>query len=161
MSDSDKDNRSAASSNKSSSGNGPAKNKRFPQAPQGPRVQVGIEELKGFYYVYGRPDKAQVFRKTTEKIADHIVNYSREFFVLLHQPTQNYKSGKGIYRLITYGVETTYCTTRIQMTLERMQPQPTSKHMDYSSQLPERTGSSTTMTSSKPSGLSWGRVLPQ
>jgi hypothetical protein len=92
MSDSDTDNRSATSAK--SSGSAPVKNKRFPQLPQGAKVQIGgIEELKGFYYVYGRPDQAQVFRKTTEKIADHIAH--------------NYKSGKEMYRLITYGVETT------------------------------------------------------
>jgi hypothetical protein len=92
MSDSDTDNRSATSAK--SSGSAPVKNRWFPQQPPVAKVQIGIEELKGYYYVYGRPDQAQVFRKTTEKIADHIA--------------QNYKSGKEMYRLITYGVETTY-----------------------------------------------------
>jgi hypothetical protein len=94
MSDSDTDNRSAASSNKSNNGSGSVNNRRFPQQQPVQKVQIGIEELKGYYYVYGRPDQAQAFRKTTEKIADHIA--------------QNYKSGKEMYRLITYGVETTY-----------------------------------------------------
>jgi hypothetical protein len=89
MSDSDTDNRSAASwSSRSNSSNGPTKHKRFPNQPPGQRVQIGVEELRGFYYVYGKPDQAQVFRKTTEKIADHIA--------------QNYKSGKEMYKLITY-----------------------------------------------------------
>jgi hypothetical protein len=67
----------------------------FPNSHQRKKFRLErIEELKRYYYVYGRPDQAQVFRKTTEKIADHIA--------------QNYKSGKEMYRLITYGVETTY-----------------------------------------------------
>jgi hypothetical protein len=81
MSDSDTDNRSATSTK---SGNGLSKNKRFPQQQQAPRVQIGIEELKGFYYVYGRPDQAQVSRKTTEgKIAHHVASW-REALALSH-----------------------------------------------------------------------------
>jgi hypothetical protein len=91
MSDSDADNRSAASAK---SGSFP-RNKKLSQQQPVSRVQIGIEELKGYYYVYGRPDQAQMFRKTsTEKIADYVA--------------QNYKSGKEMYRLVTYGIETTY-----------------------------------------------------
>jgi hypothetical protein len=90
MSDENSDNRSAAGSVKSSSSG----QKKFQKFPSGPVVKIGIEELRGFYYVYGRPDQAQIFRKTTDKIADYVA--------------QNYKSGKEMYRLITYGIETTY-----------------------------------------------------
>jgi hypothetical protein len=92
MSDSNADNKRSVTSVKSGSF---PRNKKLSQAqPAGPRVQIGIEELKGYYYVYGRPDQTQVFRKTTEKIAGYVA--------------QNYKSGKEMYRLITYRVETTY-----------------------------------------------------
>jgi hypothetical protein len=91
MSDENSDNRSAAGSVKSNSSQN---QKKFQKFPSGPPVKIGIEELRGFYYVYGRPDQAQIFRKTTDKIADYVA--------------QNYKSGKEMYRLITYGVETTY-----------------------------------------------------
>jgi hypothetical protein len=92
MSDSEADNKSVTSVK---SGSFP-RNKKLSQAQPttASKVQIGIEELRGYYYVYGRPDQTQVFRKTTEKIADYVA--------------QNYKSGKEIYRLITYGVETTY-----------------------------------------------------
>jgi hypothetical protein len=84
MSDKNSDNRrSAAGSVKSSS----SSQKKFQKFPSGPVVKIGIEELRGFYYVYGRPDQAQIFRKTTDKIADYVA--------------QNYKSGKEMYRLIT------------------------------------------------------------
>jgi hypothetical protein len=82
-----RDNRSAAGSIKSSS----SQKKKF---HSGAVVKIGIEELRGFYYVYRRPDQAQIFRKTTDKIADYIA--------------QNYKSGKEMYRLITCRIETTY-----------------------------------------------------
>jgi hypothetical protein len=91
--DNNSDNRSAAGSVKSNSSS-QQNQKKFQKFPSGPAVKIGIEELRGFYYVYGRPDQAQIFRKTTDKIADYVA--------------QNYKSGKEMYRLITYGVETTY-----------------------------------------------------
>jgi hypothetical protein len=93
MSDKNSDNRSAAGSTIKS--NSSSQNqKQFQKFTSGPVVKIGIEELRGFYYVYGRPDQAQIFRKTTDKIADYVA--------------QNYKSGKEMYRLITYRVETTY-----------------------------------------------------
>jgi hypothetical protein len=45
------DNRSAAGSIKSSG----SQKKKF---HGGTVVKIGIEELRGFYYVYGRPDQA-------------------------------------------------------------------------------------------------------
>jgi hypothetical protein len=139
MSDEQSDNRSAAGSTKSNSSS--SSQKKF---PSGSVVKIGIEELRGFYYVYGRPDQAQMLRKTTGKIADYVA--------------QNYKSGKEMYRLITYGLRQ---LTRTRMILEKMQHQPRSRPMDYSSQVLGRTDSNTTMTSSRPSGLLWGSAVLQ
>jgi hypothetical protein len=64
MSDSEADNKSVTSVK---SGSFP-RNKELSQAQPTAtsRVQIGIEELRGYYYVYGRPDQTQVFRKTSE-----------------------------------------------------------------------------------------------
>jgi hypothetical protein len=53
------DNRSAAGSVKSNS-SGQQNQKKFQKFPSGPAVNIGIDELRGFYYVYGRPDQAQI-----------------------------------------------------------------------------------------------------
>jgi hypothetical protein len=76
--DNNSENRSAAGSVKSN--NSSQNLKKFQKFPSGPAVKIGIDELRGFYYAYGRPDQAQIFRKTTDKIADYVA--------------QNYKSGK-------------------------------------------------------------------
>jgi hypothetical protein len=55
MSDSEADNKSVTSVK---SGSFP-RNKKLSQAQPTTtsRVQIGIEELRGYYYVYGRPDR--------------------------------------------------------------------------------------------------------
>jgi hypothetical protein len=141
MSEKNSDNRSAAGSTKSNS----SSQKKFQKFPSGPLVKIEIEELRGFYFVYGRPDQTQIFRKTIDKV---VANYV----------AQNYKSGKEMYRLINYGVETTYKDPDDpgkDATPAQIRP------MDYSSQVLGRTDSNTTMTSSRLSGLSWGSTVLQ
>jgi hypothetical protein len=68
-----------------------------PQARAGAveRDAIGIEELRGHYYIYyGRHYQAMMYHKTTRKIADYVA--------------QEIKSGKEMYRLIMDGQETTY-----------------------------------------------------
>jgi hypothetical protein len=142
MSDNNSDNRSAAGSTKSNSSS--QNQKKFQKFPSGPVVKIGIEELRGFYYVYGRPDQAQIFRKTTDKIADYVA--------------QNYKSGKEMYRLITYGVETTYKDPD-DPGKDATPAQIKAYGLLFTSA--GKTGSSTTMTSSRPSGLLWGSAVLQ
>jgi hypothetical protein len=55
---------------------------------------IGIEELRGYYHIYGRHYQAMMYHKTTRKIADYVV--------------QEIKSGKEMYRLNMDGQETTY-----------------------------------------------------
>jgi hypothetical protein len=81
---------SSAQSKGNGNGNGNKKKATF----QSGSASFGIEELKGFYYVYGKATQAQVYHKTTRAIADYAA--------------QNITSGKEMYRLILDGTETTF-----------------------------------------------------
>jgi hypothetical protein len=83
------DKRSITSS-QTNQGNGNGNKKNF----QRPRDPIGIEDLRGYYYVYGKTTQAEAYHRTTRAIADYAA--------------QNIDSGKEMYRLIMDGTETTY-----------------------------------------------------
>jgi hypothetical protein len=52
-----------------------------------PRNQTtGIEELRGYYYVYGVPRQAENYLRTTRKIADHVgTTMGKDMWYLVHE----------------------------------------------------------------------------
>jgi hypothetical protein len=78
------DERSVTSTSQTNKGNGNGNKKNF----QRPRDPIGIKDLRGYYYVYGKTTQAQAYHRTTRAMADYAA--------------QNIDSGKEMYRLI-YG----------------------------------------------------------